>query len=77
LGCTDLLPHSLSKWLQQSIPTHWNYAAKSRKPKLQNRYRPKNPQMIILAKCVVIKMIQIKVMYKINMGIFSCYISQI
>jgi hypothetical protein len=62
LGCTDLLPHSLSKWLQQSIPT---YTAKSRNPKLQIRYRPQNLQMIMFAKCAVIKLIQIKVMHEI------------
>lgn len=68
LGCTDLLPHSLSKWLKQFIPTHWNYAAKSRKPKLQIRYRPQNQQMIIFAKCAFIKLIQINVMYEIKTG---------
>jgi hypothetical protein len=40
LGCIVLLPHSLSKWLLQSIPTHCNYAAKSQMPKLQIIYRP-------------------------------------
>jgi hypothetical protein len=63
LGCTDLLPHSLSKWLQQSIPT---YIAKSQKPKLQIRYRPQNLQMITFAKCAVIKLIQIKATHKIR-----------